>query len=85
MDDGSLVTFVELGGPDAGATLARLRTRLAAAGASSRLLVSRDQADLHLLVVDGDPPLDGEDACAARVWRFRETGPADAPTRGPSS
>jgi hypothetical protein len=82
MDDGSLVTFVELRGPSAAATLGRLRARLASAGTTSRLLVSRDEADLHLLVVDGDPPLERDVAHAARVWRFREAQGADASARG---
>lgn len=85
MDDGSFVTFVEIGGPDAEATLERLRARLAAAGTSSRLLVSRDDADLHLLVVDGDPPLERDETRGAKIWRFRETHRREASTRGPSA
>ena len=83
MDDASFVTFVELGGPDAGVALERLRARLAAAGTASRLLVSRDEAGLHLLVVDGDPPLAGDETRRARVWRFREAPRTDASARGP--
>jgi hypothetical protein len=82
MDDASFVTFVELAGPNAGATLARLRARLAAAGARSRLLTSRDEADLHLLVVDGDPPLGEDETRGARVWRFREAQGTGAAARG---
>ncbi|NBC94890.1 MAG: hypothetical protein GVY27_00895 [Deinococcus-Thermus bacterium] len=85
MDDGAFVTFVELGGPDAAATLDRLRARLASAGAPSRLLVSRDEADLHLLVVDGDPPLEGDETRGARVWRFREAQRPAASARGRSA
>jgi hypothetical protein len=72
MDARSLVTFVERGGPDAGVALARLQERLAATGTASRLLASRDEADLHLLVIHGDPALSRDEADGARVWRFRD-------------
>jgi hypothetical protein len=91
MEPRSLVTFVERAGPDAGAALERLRARLAAAGTASRLLASRDEADLHLLVIEGDPPLADEEVAGARVWRFgaagagREAGPRHGDRGGASA
>lgn len=66
------VTFVERSGTDADARLAALAARLRGSGAAVRLLRSREQADLALLVVDGDPALTADDVAGARVWRFEE-------------
>jgi hypothetical protein len=66
------VTFVERSGPDADARLATLSARLRSEGTAVRLLRSRQQADLALLVVEGDPPLATDDVAGARVWRFEE-------------
>lgn len=66
------VTFVERAGADADRRLAGLADRLRADGAVVRVLRSREQHDLALLVVEGDPPLAPDDLADARVWRFVE-------------
>ncbi len=66
------VTFIERSGTDADARLAALAARLRGSGVAVRLLRSREQADLALLVVEGDPPLATNDVAGARVWRFEE-------------
>lgn len=74
MDQPRPVTFVEREGPDADAVLRRLRRRLEGAGTPARLLAARDQPELRLLVVEGEPALRPDEADGARVWRFREAG-----------
>lgn len=66
------VTFVEREGPGADAALRRLQRRLEHAGTPVRLLAARDQPGLRLLVVEGEPALDRDEADGARVWRFHE-------------
>ena len=68
------VTFVERSGTDADARLATLAARLRGEGATVRLLRSREQTGLALIVVEGDPALTPDDVADARVWRFEETG-----------
>lgn len=63
-------TFVERSDPGAHATLDALRKRLRAGGLDARLLVSKDGPSVHLLLVEGDPPLTAADREGARVWRF---------------
>lgn len=71
MDEGS-VTFVERGGADARQALRVLQERLDALGCRSRLLASRDERDLHLLMIEGDPLLSEAERDRARTWRFRD-------------
>lgn len=76
MDFGA-VTFVERGGAGARDALRALQERLEATGLASRLLASRDDDSLHLLLIEGDPSLSGPEAEGARTWRFRDVpGPA---------
>ena len=65
-------TFVERSDATARATLEALRKRLHASGYDARLLVARDERGVHLLLVEGDPPLTAADREGARVWRFAE-------------
>lgn len=78
--DSRAVTFVERGGPGARGALSSLRDRLLASGRPARLLASRDQEALYLLVVEGEPEPDSPELEGARTWRFRE-----APEAGPHS
>lgn len=73
----SPTTFVERRGPEGRAALAALARRVRAAGARGRLLRSVDEPELHLLVVDGAPPLADAELQDARVWRFEAA--EDAP------
>lgn len=70
MNDG-FVTFVERAGDDAGAHLASLRDRLRLRGVQARLLCSRDQDALRLLVVDGELAAGEAALDGCRTWRFR--------------
>lgn len=63
--------FVERRGDDAARALTRLHRRLQGAGVTARLLASLEEPALHLLVIDGDPPLRPDELDGARVWRFR--------------
>lgn len=74
----SPLTFVERGGGGARPALEALRSRLRADGLAVRLLRSRDDADLHLLLVEGDPALDPADVEGARVWRFESVDADEA-------
>lgn len=72
MDSGE-VTFVERGGSGAREALRELRDRLVSAGTSARLLVSRDDDSLYLLVVEGGPAVEPSlERTGGRTWRFRE-------------
>lgn len=68
----SYVTFVERSGPNAEAILRELRARLDASSLPARLVRSVDDADLSLLIIDGDAELAPADHDGARVWRFEE-------------
>lgn len=75
MEASPFVTFVERSGVDAEAQLTGLARRLRAAATPVRLLRSRDEAELYLLVIEGAPDLAPDDAAGARVWRFEEASP----------
>lgn len=75
MDSSSFVTFVERSGTDAAVQLTGLARRLRTSATPVRLLRSRDEAELYLLVVDGAPDLSPDDVADARVWRFEEASP----------
>ncbi len=62
--------FYELAGVAAQARLDDLAARLHRDGVRTRLLASRDQEGLYLLVADADrlPELDAPQGC--RVWTF---------------
>lgn len=72
------VTFVERAGNDAEGYLASLRERLRDRGVRARLLCSRDQDALRLLVVHGELETDEATLDGCRTWRFRTcAGPED--------
>ncbi len=66
-------TFVERTGPDAASRLGALARRCRAGGARAALLRSRDEPNLHLLLIEGDVDLRPDDHDGARVWRFETT------------
>lgn len=63
--------FVERRGAGAERSLSELGARLHRSGVACRLLTSLEEPSLHLLVIDGDPPLEADELEGARVWRFR--------------
>lgn len=67
--------FYELAGEAAQARLDELAGRLRRAGARTRVLESRDQDGLYLLVAEAErvPDLTPPDGC--RVWNFASVGP----------
>jgi hypothetical protein len=67
--------FYELAGEAAQARLGELAGRLRHAGARTRVLESRDQEGLYLLVAEAErfPELTPPDGC--RVWTFASVGP----------
>lgn len=68
---GAPTIFLERHGTAGREALVALARRLDGEGLPCRLLRGSDEPDLHLLVVEGDPPLSAEERGEGRVWRFR--------------
>ncbi|MDZ7800374.1 MAG: hypothetical protein U5K81_06230 [Trueperaceae bacterium] len=76
------VTFIECNGPGAHAHLAALRRRLRERGVPARLLRSREEASLHLLLIEGDIAADEDTLRDCRRWRFEDAPAANGEARG---
>lgn len=76
------VTFIECNRSDAHAQLAALRRRLRERGVPARLLRSREEASLHLLLVEGDIAAHDDTLRDCRLWRFEEAPTPNGEARG---